>query len=278
MSITRRYYRTLPRWGKRLSRRFVAAYGKPAGLWLPNDVTNKAYDFSSNRNIGTLNGGVTTTAIDWGTLKAAWKFDGSSGNASIPLVSTAVNNFSFFCLFEPAIGNQNGHIFFNGLVSSNGWGFWHNNGGGGSGSLLTVVADGAAYNAVSSAYTLSAGTKVFGVFSRVAGANTLYINGQVFATGTQAFNAPTGGTFLAAGSAASLFWSGKIWAAGITKPLVDSQVSSLYQSLLTGDPYTLFEPQSRDRFANSASIINRSFFRRTLSQFGTRTGTRQTIG
>lgn len=77
---TRRSVRN-PRPQYRLSRGFLAANGRPVGLWLPTPgLGPKAYDFNGLIfNNGTLNGGITTSGDGVGVLGQSWKFDGSTG-------------------------------------------------------------------------------------------------------------------------------------------------------------------------------------------------------
>lgn len=283
MSLTRRYYRTLPRWGKRLSRRFVAAYGKPAGLWLPNDVVNKAYDFSENGNTGTLNGGVTVASGGFGVLGQAWHFSGSGGvYISLPTfalpttagsLAIAFNSPGSFpgslnqCLFSNMsptdFGSQGFQIFVN---STN--------------AFFICWGNGTGQNTTSSvAWSNNIPTLVVVTWDSVT--LKIYSNGSL--KNSVAMTQPVGAgsaTRLMGGSPEGRNYIGDIYLMdAFNNALTLSQVSSLYNALRTGEPYPIFGPQISQKGYGVSSIIGSSFkFRRTLSSLGTRIGSRQVIG
>lgn len=277
MSITRRYYRTLPRWGKRLSKRFVAAYGKPAGLWLPNDVTNKAYDFSSNRTVGTLNGGITTTASGFGVLGASWHTNGSNGYVLSAISGTSESNFSVSVTFRlNAIPVSTGVFQWSNQTSSlNPFILIQQNSGN-----LKIFVDGG-YRETSQ--TLAVGTWYTVTVTLSGGTNwKFYLNGAPLSTYVGGSSNQANATDVYLGNGYNGYTDANFANVTIWKgsALVAAQASSLYDCLRTGEPYPLFEPQTVRRGYGIRSIVGGSSFkfRRTLSDYGTRIGSRQAIG
>lgn len=279
MSITRRYYRTLPRWGKRLSRRFVAAYGKPAGLWLPNDVVNKAYDFSSNRNIGTLNGGITTTPGGFGVLGQSWQFNGTTQYIDFGIVPASLQknrNFTLASLFSISSTAANSALICFGpsgpyLRVSN------------TGKLQFLQAQISIL--LTGATTVSLNAVHLAVVTVDASGNiALYLDSSPDATGSTAVTFSfTGHLTLGnqVGAGGNEFFPGVQYLDAIFATAISpAQVSSLYNCLRTGEPFPLFQPQIVRRGYGIRSIVGGSSFkfRRTLSDYGTRVGSRQAIG
>lgn len=291
MSLNHRYYTTLPRWGRRLNRRFVAAFGKPAGLWLPNDVVNKAYDFSSNRNIGTLSGGITTTPGGFGVLGSAWKGDGSTGFIKITgykgITGTAARSVAVvFNTVETsaasnaliswgantptspgdifAISVENGVIWCrcDGGVTGN-WGSGYNDG---KWHLVVITFPSAGTMADVSCYV--DGLPLSGTYaSGTTALNTAAVNDVKL--GALVNIAPPSWIYAGYMSAVLIFGTA----------LTAAQVSPLYDCLLTGEPFPLFGPEIIKRRYSTRQLVGSVFkFRRTLSQFGTRIGSRQVVG
>lgn len=245
--------RQLPDPARRLSSDFVKAFGRPAGLWTPSKLKDAAADFSGNRNFGTLTGGVTTTASGWGTLGQSWKFDGSTGQVALnPLIYRLTDNFSFWCVFIATSTLPTfAVISFNGVGGANGYGFVLNN------ASLNVLAEGVTFTTFATGYTVTVGTPVLAAFSRTSGTNSLYANGALIATSTQAFNTPgaTGETALGgeiiSGSLSRQFGGYVLASAWNSAPLTAAQVSDLYNSLLYGQPFRLFAPSAIESFVGS---------------------------
>jgi hypothetical protein len=232
---------------------------------MPSKLRYAAADFNPyKKNFGTLNGGVTTSGDGWGVLGRSWKFDGSTGNIQFSGTTGQVgtSNFSFGCCFKttisaPSTGYMIAKSKFNGQVGRYGLGI--NDGGTGVAALFTNDTGGVL---TSYATGFADGNWHFAVVTvdRSAGAVTVYIDGNSVASGTTtaspttswtttdnlligAYNDPSGGaayTYFFPGSITGVF--------EVLSLLSKSQVSSLYSSLQTGEPYRLFAPSAFESF------------------------------
>lgn len=252
-----------PQTGDVLSDRFQQALPGCVGLWLPSlDDRGKALDFNPtpSKNLGALNGGITTVPGGFGTLGAAWALDGSTKyidySAHQPTYSGAC---TLFAVVTPTNVAKN-QYFFGDL----------NNGATQAGFLLglnastfkaywggTVIAPGTATLTNGKTYMLCAvRTGTTGNW----GLNT-YINGVPDASLTGITTNPAAQQVFAIGRAgaatlSSLYFAGNVLCGGIfSSPLTTTQVSSLYNCLLTGEPFPLFQPQTTELFAGSGAAV-----------------------
>lgn len=285
MSLNHRYYTTLPRWGRRLNRRFIAAFGKPAGLWLPNDVVNKAYDFSSNRNIGTLNG-VVPTASGWGTLQQAWQGNGTSAYIAVndsPALQLSTQ-LTLACVFASTATSGDLGIARKDTQSGTRY-LWGLNLV--SGAVNAQYYNGTVFSSNASGY--NDGKSHLAVLTISGTKLTNNMDGGKFIgtatiSGTQ--GAPTGQMAILAdppltvGGSPSNFLPGSVsFTAVWNYALTAGQLATLYSCLRYGEPFPLFGPEIIKRRYSTRQLVGSVFkFRRTLSQFGTRIGSRQIVG
>lgn len=233
-----------------LDSEFVQAFGPPALLTLPCDSPEKkSYDFSGNRNNGTLNGGITVTGDGVGSLGQSWNLNGTNSYISIPAssVSSLTSAISVRCIARLTsldlvngrrlIANWDGsHGWILEQASDGNWKFWINNG------TSTLNAAGAA--------TAGAWVDLLGTFD---GTNIrLYENASLKATTALSGSISTSAhaVYIGRGETMGIQWMLGQVAAAFVYPtaLSQAQVSALYSSFLYGEPYRLFVPSVMERF------------------------------
>lgn len=227
---------------------FVNAFGKPAGLWFPCDKHGaRTPDFSGNLNYGTLNGGVTVQPGGWGVFGQSWNFDGTSGYINL---GTGLNklNRSFSVMCAGIIASSQDHAIF---CSGTSGGFLFEIQSSGK---LRILQSGSASIVVGNT-AISLNTPFVAACTIDASGNiVMYLNGISDSTGSTAVTFSSA-SFSRIGENNSNFWyHGQIYAVAVTGYLSAAQVSSLYQSLLTGEPYKLFQGSSFERLYSPLSF------------------------
>lgn len=236
----------LPDPAQRISSKFVQANGNPAGLWLPSKLAKAAADFTPlpKKNFGTLNGGVTPTAGEFGTLGQSWHTNGSNGYVLSAISGTSGSSFSVSVTFRLNSIPVSTGVFqwANQLTSLNPFILIQQNSGN-----LKIFVDGG-YRETSQ--TLAVGTW-YTVAVTLSGGTAwkFYLDGALLSTyvGGVANQANATGAYLGNGYngyADANFANLTIWKGSA---LTASQVSSLYNALLTGEPYPLFAPTANER-------------------------------
>lgn len=268
-----------PLFGDELDADFVSDFGAPAALWLPSaDNPGLASDFSGNNIVGALNGGVTVVPGGAGVFSSAWQFDGTTGKLIYPRPSqityTSPWTVAIVAKFNgvPAlenmvtIGDGSRQIF---------TAYWWNSGNGlifstvnvNQCSTLSVDPDITKWHLW--CFTCpNANFQNANVY--VDGVDLTHVDSNVLAAVPDdqfALSVGQSHNFQSSMSVACVF----AWAV----QLIPAQVSALYSSLLYGEPYRLFAPSVMERFYGAGSSVATVMERRTISQFGTRTGSRQ---
>jgi len=188
------------------------------GLVLNLDAANvKSYpgsgttwrDLSGNNNTGTLiNGPIFTNSEGGGLI-----FDGVDDYVSTNLVTVGTNNTTNILWYKWNGVNQARVLTYIGLTSTNGMGFYINNGtnSGTDGNRVSVLYGGSFFNAINvgTTGTLIANTYTQLVLSRDTATTRLYQNGTLIGSTTSTplqnssnMNFSFGGTLFAAGTAA----------------------------------------------------------------------------
>lgn len=248
----------LPDPAQKLSNKFIQAFSRPAGLWTPSTLALAAADFSGNRNTGTLNGGVTLSANAPPGMGSSWYTRGAP-NVNIGIVFPAA-----------VIANTSNTPF-----SFGGWFTWDIVSGtanainisGTSNDIAITTRSGGTIRAdiqggtvlVDSGFTPSVGVWYFCFFTFNGTTSTIYVLGSGVShivSGTPSVPA-TDITKLTMGEwkmgtsvfdeRAGLTASGMFYLSALTL----SQVSALYSSLRTGEPFPIFEPSAYERFVGS---------------------------
>lgn len=232
-----------------LSAGFLENLPRPAFMTMPCDVPEgKAYDLSGSGNpAGTKNGGVTVQPGGRGVLGQEWKLDGVSTThidfgTSVTNVGTGDFTVAILCRLDASVDNAGAIGCFNGSG-----GFFLDSRSPSSTILPEFYCGGTAgvgtTNLRDGEYHLLVGT-------RLAGACTLYCDGVPQATFTGSAGLGTGTLRIGnRGDLASNNWNGPVaFMTFVRSGVAAAQVSSLYQSLLTGEPYALFEPTILDRW------------------------------
>lgn len=230
---------------------FIGTYGMPSLLTLPIDAEKRAFNFGLVASQGPHSGGISPTGNGWGVLGQSWKLDGSTGfvagqAGNLPNSSSMVIAFRASALS----GQQTIFGFFDGVNA---------------GKLVTLETNSTTLTCNArfpgNSY-LTVGTIAVNqwhvaeiVFQWDGSAlwRTLYLDGVQVQPRT--FIA---GTFPAlpyfcigrnyAWTSFQQFFNGYVAFAAMFPSLHSSaQASSLYQSLLTGEPYSLFEPRMSQR-------------------------------
>ncbi|MDE2468143.1 MAG: hypothetical protein KGL35_05240 [Bradyrhizobium sp.] len=241
----------------RLSADFKSEIGIPALLTLPcTSPEAKAYDLSGNNNLGSLNGGVTTTPGGFGVLGASWSLNGTTGNiGGIPLSFSSLSQYTIAvlakltsvatvqALFDTSDGTHGDSILAN--VSATDW-RWQ-------------VQDSSATAITCSTSRTDGEWVLYGISStgQAAGQTKLYTNSvhqdDAHAI-SQAFGTVNIGFQKGPSNSNSRFVGGNIaFAAVWTTALSDAQHLDLYNCLLTGEPFPLFQPQTAAMMMGSAA-------------------------
>lgn len=232
---------------------FLAAFGPPALLTVPLSE-DRAFDWSSNSNHGALNGGITTTPGGWGVFGSSWSYPSSTGNFwnfGSPAGLTNLATWTASILVRPAsiTSNAINYVF----CKYPGWAI------GIVGSIgppgVIIAFDGTHQVNGSTALVINKDTLITVVYNGSTAA--LYYNDEPDNTPATFAPPSDSGNSLHIGNRAdvpSLDYEGLILFAGLWKTsFAGAQVSSLYNCLLTGEPFPLFQPQTAAMMFGSAA-------------------------
>lgn len=264
----------LPQPTDRLSDGFLRALPAPVGLWMPSKLAQAAADFTPlpQKHFGSLNGGITTTASGFGVLENSWKFSSGAWNlgtsASLQItgpisVVAVVSSTDTSAGTKLILGNWTS-------VSKNNFGlFWN--------TATDVTSGGVAHPgnicwlagnifAGSQIASISNGSFADGKPHLIVGTadpsggsfkSILYVDNQSSTAGAAANNPASNASaswYFGGAPPSSWFFSGNgLLACVVPFVLNASQVSSLYQSLRTGEPFPLFQPQTAAMMFGSAA-------------------------
>lgn len=234
-----------------LSADFVQAFGRPAGLWLPcGGPEAKAYDLSRGElgggNFGTLNGVVTTSGDGWGVLGRSWKGDGSTGSITTTTMPAISEPLTLWSLVIPtSVSGIHSLVYYGSNLQE--WGLLIN-----AGAVWALSQAGAVNNqATGGTVVANQAYLVTGVFAS-SSLRQVYLNDQLVGTDTHATTvSPTSpqANLFSRWSVSNQIFSGYELASGMFKSaLTAAQVSALYASLQTGEPYRLFAPSAFESF------------------------------
>ena len=269
----------LPDPTRRLSPEFLRAYPSLSGLWMPSKLFKAAADFSPvKKKIGALNGGVTVAPGGAGIFGEAWSFTTSG----LITISPGVYPVAPFTLvFEIAYTTTDNLVIWE-VNGNSGWSIQTasaNLGGTGcpAGALFVNSATGS-FTASKTAWNDGKSHLVEIVApSYGTGVTSLFVDGADDTGSTHNLGAPTyaGAPMYFGSRNGSIGFGGSIGLAGVFNAAHSiGQASALYSSLLYGEPYRLLAAGVMERFYGGAAVATVKE-RRTLSQYGTRTGSRQ---
>lgn len=237
---------------------FINYFGKPTGLWIPisNDEPEaKARDFALNNNAGILNGNINNTNDNIGILDNNWKLDGISGTyinlkkLSLTNKLTAVSLFkisstssSQVCFAQTDFTTGNAFVMFVSDTANLKWRI-------GTPSDSNVIAPLPSINN----WHMTVGT-YDGTTSK------LYLDGNLVGSASVTGNfydssnveLHIGDYGASSGNSSNLSGLIALTAAWTQSVLTGPQISSLYSSLLYGEPFKLFQPSVFERFYSSS--------------------------
>lgn len=244
----------------KLSSGFFKNFPIPIGLWCPSKLNNVAVDFNPlKKNFGTLNGGVTVVPGGFGVLGQRWQFDGTvkSIQHSSSLLSGLAKCTFVFALTPTAVDTTQYGFFSKSDATSNTY----------CDGIIGVISSGDVFFRIGNAsneYVYTAGGTVAagapsllclvydGTLTGATNILKIYVNGTVRSTtsggGTPTSTIPTNSFTLTVGRYFDQGVNDKPFKGGISlytiisDALSPAQVSSLYNALLTGEPYPIFEP------------------------------------
>lgn len=231
-----------PALGRALSEGFIENNGVPAGLWLPLS-DNRAFDWSTNNNHGTLAGGVTPSANGWGVLGSSWALNGTNGYISTVSAFPNYSAVTVAILVQLAAATNCTLIDKDDNIANRAWTIDF------QGSRFRWFINGGANGLVSSAATYTTGIWYLIVGTCNGPSLNLYVNGSSAGSGTNTGGIPANSQPVLIGQiGSSRFAKGYVpfvcvWPSALSA----AQVSSLYNALRTGEPYPLFAPSVVER-------------------------------
>lgn len=246
----------LPQPTDRLSDEFLHALPAPVGLWMPSKLAQAAADFTPlpQKHFGAINGGVATTPGGFGVLGAAWKLSGTAtGYASFPGVTAPNPALPFSVILLLKYTTSSNLVIFEKNGNS---GFSVQCGAAYSAGRLSLWVGGSG-DGPQTSHAWNDGNWHVAVLVADATNPKAYIDGADDSTTMLGAGTPSYGSntpIYLGGRAGTFNFLGSVGLASIVNGAMTlAQAASLYQALLTGEPYPLFQPQTAAMTMGSAA-------------------------